>query len=272
MKNIVVFSDSHLDVNSNQMGRNLLSELISVIKDKKTDLIIISGDLTNFADNTLKIIDVIQYQIGTKVLFIPGNHDVWVDQNQSSWDGYNIIKSHDSSLIDKPYVINNEYAVIGDMGWYDYSFSPETIPHSILRSRKKKLWNDSVYARWNMNDIDLQRIMIDKFEKQLSTFKDKKIIFVNHFIPYKEFITFKANDANWNLCNAFMGSSDLGGLLDQYSNIEWVLFGHTHKRYGVIRDFHGKNIICNPLGYKGEWESDDFISELEKTISLIQIP
>ncbi|WP_088362665.1 metallophosphoesterase [Bacillus cereus] len=268
---ILVCNDMHLDINSNYLGRNLLPEFIEALKKKKPDLIIIPGDITDFADQTIKILEVIEKNVGVKVLFVPGNHDVWVDNTESSWDSYKLFADHSTTLIGKPYHINDEYVVVGDMGWYDYSFAPESIPFNTMRSRKKTLWQDGKFVRWGMDDPELMQKQMNAIQKGLEANRDKKVIFVNHFVPYKDFITYKSSDAEWNLCNGFMGSGNLGWLLDQFDNIEYVLFGHTHTRYGIIEDYRGKKVICNPIGYVGEWDSADFMEELENNIVLIEL-
>lgn len=267
---LLIMSDLHLDKNSMYSGRNLLPELIDKIKTKNPDIILIAGDLSNFAEDSLKIIRVIEHNTGVKVLFIPGNHDMWVDTHESSDKVYNDFKEDASSIIDKPYALNDEYVVIGDMGWYDYSLAPATIPYYTMRSRKKSLWVDAKYVRFNLKDEEVYDKIHNSLKKQLDAHKDKKVIFMNHFVPYADFVVTKSDDAEWNLCNGFMGSSRLGELLDSYSNIEYVIFGHTHERYGTV-DYRGKKMICNPLGYMGEWKTPEYGEELEDSFTLITI-
>ncbi|MCK2000575.1 metallophosphoesterase [[Brevibacterium] frigoritolerans] len=238
---------------------------------KKRELIIIAGDLSDFADQTIKMIETIEKQVGVKVLFIPGNHDIWAGSNESSWDSYDLLANHPSTLIDQPFSINDEYVIVGDMGWYDYSFAPETISPDVTASRKKTLWRDGKYAKWNMKDPDLMGLMMEKIQRQLEESKGKKVIFVTHFIPYKDFIIYKSSNVDWNLCNGFMGSANLGWLIDQYPNIDYLIFGHTHKRYGVIDQYRNKTVICNPIGYVGEWETEDFKTELENVVTFIEL-
>ncbi|MGF7535124.1 metallophosphoesterase [Bacillus mexicanus] len=272
---IAILNDLHLDLNSIEMKYNLVPELIEGLKSKNPDLIIIAGDIANYASDSVRVIDKIQEKLAKQVLFIPGNHDIWTSKEVAikgidSWENYNFFSKHSSSLIDKPYHINDEYVVIGDMGWYDYSFAPETIPIYTMKSRKKSLWSDGKYAIWNMDDQKLMKRMLDKFQKMFEEHKNKKVIFVNHFVPYKEFITYSHNNNQWNLTNGFLGSENLGWLIDQYPNIKYVIFGHTHKRYGKVNR-KNKTVICNPLGYVGEWTTNNFLKELEKAITIIEV-
>lgn len=266
---VLIMSDLHLDQNSMSLGRNLLREFIDKVNTKKPDIVLIAGDICNFASDTIKIIRVIENQVGVKVLFIPGNHDIWVNLNESSMDAYNLLKNDPSSVIDKPYFLNDEYVVVGDMGWYDYTFAPSTISNFVLKSRAKTLW-DGKYTRFGMENVELFQMMYNSLKKQLDSVKDKKVIFMNHFIPYKDFVVYKADSSNWDLCNGYMGSAQLGELLDSYSNIEYVIFGHTHKRFGLI-EYRKKQIICNPLGYVGEWKTEDFNQEIEDAFTLLEL-
>lgn len=267
---LLIMSDLHLDKNSMYSGRNLLPELIVKIKEKKPDLILIAGDISNFASDSLKIIRVIEQGAGVKVLFVPGNHDMWVDVNESSEDVYNLFKEDTSSLINRPYHLNDAYVIVGDMGWYDYSLAPATIPYYTMKSRKKSLWMDSKYVRFNEPDDRVYERIHNSLKEQLDKVTDKKVIFMNHFVPYQNFVAHKKDDAEWNLCNGFMGSNRLGELLDSFPNVEHVIFGHTHQRYEVAT-YRNKNIICRPLGYKGEWTTDDFETELEDSFTVLEI-
>lgn len=266
---IMYMSDLHLDTNTGHFKTDLLPLLIKEINNQKPDLLLIGGDISSDAKTTINVLNAIEKRTNIKTLFVPGNHDIWVDSPNSSWDSYEKLKQHKTSLIKKPYKVNDEWVIIGDMGWYDYSFIKEDINIEEVKYRKKSLWQDGKYAKFNMNDEELFKKMMNNFNIQLEKYKDKKVIFLNHFIPYRDFVIY-SSERGWNMCNAYMGSKHLGELLDQYKNVEYVLFGHTHKRYGTV-DFEDKKVICNPLGYYYEWEEDDFAKELKKSIQIIKI-
>ncbi|WP_180229172.1 metallophosphoesterase [Bacillus thuringiensis] len=266
---IATMTDIHLDTNSLLLKRDVFPDLLAALKEIIYDILLITGDLSNSSRTSINIINKIQEETGKKVLFIPGNHDV-TKFADTSWDSYNLLKEHESSLIDKPFIIDEDNVIIGDMGWYDYSYALDIVPSSIIKQRKKSLWDDAKYVKWQMDDEQVFEMILNKFKNQLEEHKDKKVIFVNHFIPYKDFVTY-SSDGEWNLCNAFMGSDKIGKLLDLHSNINYVLFGHTHRRYGLIEDYRGKNVICNPVGYAYEWETEDAKTEFLKCINFITI-
>lgn len=264
---VLFLSDVHIDVNTKYLKQNLLPSLIDYLNEVKPDLWIFAGDLAGDAVYTLELLEEIQKQTGVMIKFIPGNHDIWTDK-ESSWDSYELFKHHHTSLIDNPFIFE-DYVVIGDLGWYDYSFKPSFINEEEVRLHKNNLNRDGLYARWGISDIELYTIMHEKFEKQLENYRDKKVIFVNHFVPYLDFVTFK-QDLLWNIGNSYMGSEKLGQLLDAYDNIETVVFGHTHKRFGQVK-FGDKTVICNPLGYSGEWKTESFASELRKAGIVLEL-
>ncbi|MFP3728831.1 metallophosphoesterase [Priestia filamentosa] len=266
---LAVMTDIHLDVNSRMLKRDLYGELRDVLVEGDYDVLLITGDLSNSSQTTINILNKLREDIEKTILYIPGNHDV-TKIKDDSWNSYNLLKEHESSLIDKPFLLGDSHIIIGDMGWYDYTFAPETINHKVIKERKKSLWDDAKYVKWGMDDIEVCDHMLEKLDKQLSQYSDRNIIFANHFIPYKDFIAY-TSDMNWNLCNAFMGSSKLGELLDSYSNISHILFGHTHKRFGLIEDYGGKNIVCNPVGYLHEWGTNDVKKEFREGLTILEL-
>lgn len=269
--NILFLSDIHLDNNSKAIGRDLIVDLVEYINEKNPHILVIAGDISSDYKTSINVLDIIEEKTGVKTLFIPGNHDIWVNSNEKSWTAYEKLKKHKSSLIDKPYHANDEYVIIGDMGWYDYSFGPSTIPQHLYWSKKKRLWNDGNYALWQRKDEEVLDYVLKKLALQLEKNKEKKVIFVNHFIPFEDFIIKSESDNNWNMCNGYMGSKKIGDLIKKYPNIEWVVFGHTHKKYGVIEDYKGYNFICQPIGYAHEWKEDTFMKELNEYGTMITI-
>lgn len=266
---LAVLSDIHLDMNSNFVGKDLLSVLIDSLRKQEVDLLLIAGDLSDNAGSTIRMLDEIEERLKVKVLFIPGNHDIWVKSGGSSWDSYRQFADHPSTFINKPYAINEEYVIIGDMGWFDYSLAVDGIPERTILAERED-WGDYKYTNWEMEDSEINRIMLKRLEKQLKEHKDKQIIFVTHFVPYKEYVIPSNEYMDWDIYNAFMGSASIGNLIEQYENIKYVIFGHTHERYPHTKKAQ-KTIICNPLGYIAENKVETFRQELAKSLTILCI-
>jgi len=269
---IAIVSDIHLDINSKYVGKDLMPIFICCLKKQEADVIVIAGDLCDNAKDSIAALNRIEGELGKKVLFIPGNHDVWDKQGgQSAWDRYRQFEKHSSSLLNQPYEITDTHVIIGEMGWYDYSFAKKGVPLENILAHIQD-WGDHKWSDWNMEDADLTTKMLHNVEKQVKRYQHKKIILVHHFVPYKDFLTNSTQYMDWDVYNAFMGSASVGKMIDSYENIEYVIFGHTHDRYGIIENYHNKTIICNPLGYIAERSEVLFEEEVMNSITVIELP
>jgi putative phosphoesterase len=256
---VLHLSDLHLDVNEKILERSLLGDLVDYLNVQPYNLLLISGDLSGDVDSTLWYLDEIERRTEKKVLFVPGNHDIWVGNNENSWDSLIKLKKHKSNILNNPYLVGN-WAIVGGFSWYDYSYRMNEVSEDDAKYKKKQFWQDAKYAKFDMCDIDITNKMLEEIYIDLEKVKGKKVWLMNHFVPYEDFITYKM-DWIWNFCSAYIGTEKLGKLIDDYNNIEIISFGHTHTRY-ENRLKGNKKVVCNPLGYVGEWKTLDFINEL----------
>ncbi len=273
---ILSFSDLHVDYNSAELKRELTGEIADCIKRIAPDRVIVAGDMAGGAERCIRYIEEIQERSGVPLSYVPGNHSIWAaSKDGDSWQQYERLRAHPSSLIDKPLALTDEWVLVGDMGWYDYSFGLTQKTRAEIVKDKSMIWKDSVMARWGMEDEELTDRMLDKLRKQFEQLRGKRIVFANHFIPYVDYAPLSQRPEHpmgkvWNMIRPFMGSTKLGELLDQYENIEYVIFGHKHWRHGV-EERNGKQIVCNPLGYVKEWVTDDFATEIRSAATLIEL-
>jgi putative phosphoesterase len=267
---LLLASDFHFDVNERMTGNCILGRVIQAIASYNPEVIVISGDVAGGARKVISYLDQMKEALGIPVYFVPGNHDIWVHKGdfEDSWAAYGALYNHESSLLRQTVKVGG-ITLVGGMSWYDYSMGPLGITDDMFAHQKRKFWNDAKYAKWHMSDPEVTKKMLLELEIKLEAIKEEEVLLVNHYLPYEDFVTVKA-DYNWNICNAYMGTNKLGELIDRYENVRTVLFGHTHRRYGDIEDYHGKRIICKPLGYFGEWESDTIEEEIHKCLTLIE--
>lgn len=257
---VLHLSDLHLDVNEKILERGLLTDLVGFLNSKDYDLLFISGDIGGSTSFVLWVLDELKLRTGRKVLFVPGNHDVW-SSFEDSFDTLDIYKSHSSNLLGNPYKVG-DWAIVGGFSWYDYSYRPDFVSQDDAKYMKKRLWNDHRYTRFGLSDVEVCDKMLKELSDDLLSVSGKKIWLMNHFVPYQDYVTYK-QDWTWNMCSSYLGSSKLGDLIDSTEGIEVVSFGHTHNRFNEVRN--GIEIVCNPLGYCGpvEWKTGDFLNELE---------
>ncbi len=267
---LAVVSDLHLDMNSGFAEADLLPLLIEELKKCEADSILIAGDICSDAHSSIKVIDKIRSAVRRNLLFIPGNHDIWVKDGGSSWDSYQRLASHPACLANRPYSLNENTVIIGDMGWFDYSFLADGVSFSKMEEARKD-WGDNKYTEWGrMDDKAITEYMLAKLEEQLRKYDGQKVILTVHFVPYRAFLPKKSPYMDWDLYNAFMGSDAFGELLDAHESIEYVIFGHTHDRHG-IRKYRNKTIVCSPLGYISEKSPELFRKELAESLIMLDL-
>lgn len=267
---LLTFSDLHVDHNSAALKADLIEHIAAYIRETAPDLVIVAGDMAGGSERCIRAIDAIEKATGIPLAYIPGNHSVWtINKETDSWHEYKQLRAHRSSLIDRPILLPDDWVLIGDMGWYDYSFETERTREQVIKDRNL-MWRDSVLARFGQDDDELCGRMVDKFAALLDRYRDKKIIFVNHFIPYLDYAPVSTHNKVWNMIRPFMGSSRIGDLLDASPQVRHVIFGHVHYRYGT-RMRGDQQVICNPLGYVKEWRTQDPVTEIKNSASWIEI-
>lgn len=248
-------SDLHLDYNQHKFSGDILKVFIDVLKENEVECLLIAGDISNDYNTTTSIINEISKNVIVK--YVPGNHEL------ISNSVYNKFKADCNCLCENDYKFG-DYVVIGDAGWYDYSFHKTNLTNETLKQLKKSYWYDGKYCKLDVSDISFCNIMLDKFEKKLELYKDKKVILINHFVPYEKFLVYKGT--GWEITNSYIGTKKLGEMIDKYDNIEYVLFGHTHHRFGKV-----DKCICNPLGYYFEFNTSDIKKEFNDSLFITDL-
>ncbi|MEK5209283.1 metallophosphoesterase [Psychrobacillus sp. FSL H8-0510] len=259
-------SDLHLDINQEHVEEDIVKVLCNTIKEKDWDILLISGDISNHMDDTLSILHEIEKQTGRPVHFVPGNHDLARTISMGSDDVLASYLADKSVPIGKP-AIYGDIAIVGALGWYDYSYGPHTHTAELLARLKGSLWYDGGHINFKDGDIDISERFLRQLADDLAKVKDKQVWVMTHFVPYESNIRYI--DATWNICNAYMGSESVGELLDIHENVRYVSFGHTHTRAGV-KESDQKTIVLNPLGYFEEWKTDSFEKELENVFVIVE--
>lgn len=127
----VVLSDIHVDINREHP---VAQEFARYIKEQDARLAIIAGDVSETQQETLDTLNTIEQLSGARVLFVPGNHDLWgppgdPDQIAAIYDRY----VQDEHCLCGRDVVLGDTVVIGDVGWYDYSLAAAATPSRSLR-------------------------------------------------------------------------------------------------------------------------------------------
>ncbi len=268
---IGILSDIHVDID-HKTPHGVLEGIVVAIKQNGVDFMVIAGDVANDYELTLRALETIEDASGVPCLFVPGNHDIWNEKHPdlNAWDTYEALKQFHGNLCNGPRELGNDWVVIGDLGWYDYSFggreySVEEFDRMKINGR---LWQDKVKAKWDRSTIEMHRYFCDKLEQQLKDHRDKKIILVTHVLPLLDF-TVQPPDAQWNYLNAFLGSREYGQLALHYS-VAYSISGHVHYRKEQV--YEDTVFICNCLNYASQWlDNDDPVLEVGRAFKTIEL-
>ncbi len=268
---IGILSDLHVDLEPGFSGK-ILQGLVSAVQDHKVDTMIIAGDVANDYNITLNFLKKFEQEARVRCLFVPGNHDVWNEKHpeMTAWETYEAMQSFTGNLANGPVALPGDWIVIGDLGWYDYSFgSPDYSVADFDRMQiKGRLWQDKVKAIWGKSTIDMHRHFFRKIEKQLEANQHKNIILITHVLPIIEF-TVQPPNRIWRYLNAFLGSRQYGEMATKFS-VKYSICGHVHYRRQI--NHHPTTFICNCLSYASQWVgNNDPQVEVQKAFKTIDI-
>ena len=275
---IFSFSDIHVDINIQNANKNesIKEKFIDGFKEylntlENIDIVICAGDVSSNLQEIEKLLKLVTENVDAKYyVFVPGNHDVW-ETEQKVDDGISRIKYEDyipevvsqtkfHYLPKNPLIIDDSVAIIGNIGWYDYSFRnkkwdcylKEKMDWYYKKTINGSVWNDVLFAGWGMNDTEVVKYCIKDLEEDYEKIKhiSNKIAILHH-IPFSKGIVYK-NDINWDYFNAFMGSTYFGEKLIKW-NIDTVVYGHTHIPHSYV--INNCQVYCSTIGYHYEWDN-----------------
>jgi len=268
---IGILSDLHIDLEDSDPVK-ILQGFVEAVEENKVDVVIIAGDVANDYKISLDFLQDLENTAGVRCLFVPGNHDIWNEAHpdKTAWDIYHALEKFPGNLARGPVALTDQWMVIGDLGWYDYSFgSREYTAAEFDRMQiDDRLWQDKVKAVWGRSTLAIHRYFYTKLEKQLAAHKNKNIILVTHVLPLLEF-TVQPPNHMWNYLNAFLGSRQYGELALKYA-AAYSISGHVHYRRQIKHE--NTIFICNCLNYSSQWvDNDDPVVEVKRAFKTIEI-
>jgi predicted phosphodiesterase len=237
---VFALSDLHIDYDENARWVANLSNA-----EYKDDVLVLAGDVTD----ARRLFD---WCLGTlvkrfhKVLFVPGNHDLWVvreDREKDSLQKFDeicaVVEASGASM--QPFR-EQDVSIIPVLGWYDYSFGE---PSDELKS----IWMDYRACRWpdGFTEKDVADYFVALNNKQ-PTPAGGKVITYSHFLPRMDLMPGFIPKAK-KLLYPVLGSAQMDLQLRRFnSNIH--VYGHSHVNRQVRID--GVSYINNAFGYPSE--------------------
>ena len=286
---IVLFSDIHTDIGNALYKSTYLAEVAQYINQiKNIDLLICAGDISPSILELANTLEFLSENIASSYyLMVPGNHDIWYTEEKLTTGiskakyEYTIKEAVEQTkfhyLPNNPLIIDNNFAVIGNIAWYDYSFRNKKWD-SYLKSENswydKKVYNysrynDVIYADWAMKDEEVVIYLLNQLKndyKKVQSIPYKIAVF--HHIPFREGVLYK-NNLEWDYFSSFMGSNSFGA---QLLDLKIPLILHVHTHFPLKYQINSCKVFCAPIGYPTEWQSNNIIKELSERIKIIDFP
>lgn len=269
---IGIISDLHIDRYNNSVENIPLYEraLVEEMKNRNIEMLLIAGDISNNFELTMDFIHTVSNESEIDVKFVPGNHDLWQsDMTKSTEEILQRYAEQPECLVERPYIVNDEWAIVGHTGWYDYSYASDRFSYDRLSKRAYYggTWQDKEQIAWRYDDAVMSEQFADTVRNDLEKLKDKKIILITHVVTNKNFRVPMPHRL-FDYYNAFIGTSDFDKIYDDYA-IHYSIMGHVHFRHSLTeRDI---TYICPCLGYKREWRTDDINTEIGNSLYVIEV-
>lgn len=264
-----VISDLHIDRNQNEYDTVADFEhmLANEVMTNHLDLLLIAGDISNDHLLTIQFVEQLKALTKKPILFVPGNHDYWGTSNTSSV--LDIFKQHQDCLIEKPYELNDQWAIVGHSGWYDYTFANPRFSKEELtvKNYNERTWQDHIYTNWQLDDPSLSKLFANQVEQDIHKTKGKNIICMTHIVTNQAFSVPMPHPV-FDYFNAFIGTSDFMSMYQRLP-IKYAIMGHVHYRKSIVED--GITYICACLGNRKEWKTDHLQREIQDALQIISI-
>lgn len=231
-------SDLHLDYQENWDWFLNLSAW-----DYTDDILIIAGDIVHDIQKIKEFFKIIVPKF-KKVLFVPGNHDVWLKEGDK---GINSLQkfhqlldlARDEGVQTTSYQID-KISIVPLFAWYDFSFGEPS--ESI-----KRAWVDFKACKWPMDLAEISSYFGELNKDNLKQ-ENQNIISFSHFVPRMDLIPPNVPNIVKALLPVF-GSTQLGKEVKKLGS-DMHIYGHSHLNRSLEKD--GTWYLNNAFGYPQE--------------------
>jgi predicted phosphodiesterase len=256
---LIVTSDLHFD---HAKSTALAKQAIEEINRMGGDVLLLVGDTATPEGDTLERCLSLFDFAGPK-LFVAGNHELWMHDGDSYVTYTTDLPSRVRALgwqwlEDEPFRAG-DIAIVGSVGWYDYSFAQPALQIPIRFYREKvspgavkylpelayllaekssdvppeameivARWNDGRFVRLGRTDEQFLHELIEKLDHQLlSCITATAVVAAIHHLPFSELLP-PPHSAQWDFTKAYLGAERLGQTLLKYYNVRHCFCGHSH--------------------------------------------
>lgn len=236
---IFALSDIHVDYDVNLLWVQSLSTA-----DYQDDVLVLAGDVTDsvpLLEKTLRLF-VARFR---QVLFVPGNHDLWVrrDKFAHSIEKFEFVNALAKDLGVATQAMNfGRVAILPLLSWYDYSFGQ---PSAELRD----IWVDFRACAWPPGFDDAAVTgYFDRLNDSVQPLAANTTITFSHFLPRIDLMPEYIPSKHHVLYPVFGSYTIERQLRRLQSDIH--VFGHSH--LNQQQKIAGVRYVNNAFGYPRE--------------------
>ena len=257
---LLITADLHYD---HPKSAGLAEAVVRDVNRAGGDVLLVIGDTaTSDGDSLEKCLSLFHFA-GPK-LFVAGNHELWTDADDSYAIYTEIIPRRVRELgwrcLEFDPFISGDFAIVGTLGWYDYSFAQKSlqIPERFYREkvspgaaahlsefaylleasddvppramRVVARWNDGRFVKLHRSDEQFLAELTARLDRQLGSpavAGAKTVVAATHHLPFRELLP-PSHSAQWDFAKAYLGSDAIGGTLLRYKNVRHAFCGHSH--------------------------------------------
>jgi 3',5'-cyclic AMP phosphodiesterase CpdA len=244
-------------------GGDATLRLRDFLKARPPDVLILAGDIG--ASQHFGACLALFADLPCRKALVPGNHDIWVEENDPRGDSLQVYRDHLPRLcaahgfhyLDHGPLLLPEagLALAGSINWYDYSWALEALRSRLpdweerLRSKtfSRGRHNDARFVRWPLDDVRFTAEVVAALDRQLAQALGtcERAIVVTHHPPFYGLSFPREGPLSDDslLWDAFGGNTALPDVLARYEpRIAFAFCGHTHwareNNLGSIRGYN----------------------------------
>lgn len=242
MNRLVLFFISDLHYDQGPAGRLAVEAMAAHLAAhaSQDDVLVIGGDLGN-SDETVRACLACFREFPGHKLGIAGNHDVWVDPGESSWDRYRrlseLFAAENVHPLEEEPVVKGGIGFAGALGWYDYSFRDDIgVPLQCYVDKalpsEGVAWGDQRWVHWGQRDEAFTEWQLERLEGHLGRLAAcREVVVFTHHVATRRLLVQPRwiVPTSWRFLNAFLGSDRFSELVLCYPNVKEIVNGHIHR-------------------------------------------
>lgn len=222
---IFTVSDLHIDYKENAQWLNSLS-----LDDYQDDILILAGDISDNAPLLEHCFKQLSQRFH-KVLYVPGNHDLWVTRSpqKDSLEKFAFVQM----LAQQSDIGMHEYrqeglSIVPLLGWYDYSFGTPS-------DHLKKSWSDFYACKWphGFTEKEITEFFIKKNQPLLAV-QNNTVITFSHFLPRIDLMP-QSIPNKYHFLYPALGSTLIEKQIREIQP-KIHIYGHSHINQSVLKE------------------------------------